>query len=265
MINQNGSRVQAFLRRHTVFTHAEFARWIGADGPDNRRTESLLRYYVEAGRLLRPRRGLYVSSGATDPYLVAGKLSDDSILAYHTALAFHGRAHSVSHVFYHLSRRAARPLVLGSDAFETVPFPKALRDRGAEATGVVSVDRQGQDVRATTLERTMVDVLDRPDLGGGWEEVWRSLESVEFFDLDAVIEYALLLGNSTTVAKVGLFLEEHSEPLMVEETYLKRLEEHRPRGRHYLSRKDDGPSRLVPRWNLIVPSMILDREWEEPA
>ncbi len=37
----------------------------------------------------------------------------------------------------------------------------------------------GGIVRVTAFERTLVDVLDAPDLGGGWEEVWRSLEMVE--------------------------------------------------------------------------------------
>ena len=47
-----------------------------------------------------------------------------------------------------------------------------------------------------------MDVLDRPDLAGGWEEVWRSLESVEFFDIDQVVRYSLLLENATTCAIV---------------------------------------------------------------
>ena len=34
-------------------------------------------------------------------------------------------------------------------------------------------------------------------------------ESVEFFNLDRVVEYALLLKNATTVARVGFFLEQH--------------------------------------------------------
>jgi hypothetical protein len=38
-----------------------------------------------------------------------------------------------------------------------------------------------------------VDVLDRPRLSGGWEEVWRSLETIPFLDLDQVVQYALLL------------------------------------------------------------------------
>ncbi len=57
----------------------------------------------------------------------------------------------------------------------------------------------------------------------------RSLESVEFFDLDKVVEYALLLGNATTGAKVGFFLEQHREPLMVEDRHLKALQGLRPR------------------------------------
>lgn len=34
-------------------------------------------------------------SYAVDPYLVAGKMTADSTLAYHTALEFHGKAHSM--------------------------------------------------------------------------------------------------------------------------------------------------------------------------
>ena len=61
-------------------------------------------------------------------------------------------------------------------------------------------------VSVTGLERTFVDVLNRPDLTGSWEEIWRSLESVEFFDLDKVAVYVDLFGNATTAAKVGFFL-----------------------------------------------------------
>ena len=42
---------------------------------------------------------------------------------------------------------------------------------------------------------------------GGWKEIWRSLESVEFFDLDAVTDYLFKLASSVTVAKVGFYLE----------------------------------------------------------
>jgi len=109
----------------------------------------------------------------------------------------------------------------------------------------------------------LVDVLDRPDLSGSWEEIWRSLESVEFFDLDKVVEYVLLLGNATTNAKVGLFLDQHREALMANEHHLKALHDMSPRQPHYLDRSKRKPGRLVPKWNLVVPREILERTWGE--
>jgi predicted transcriptional regulator of viral defense system len=123
------------------------------------------------------------------------------------------------------------------------------RDRGA--------------VRVTTLERTLVDVLDAPRHGGGWEEIWRSLESVEFFDLDAVTDYAFKLQSAVTVAKVGFYLEQHSEELMVEQRHLDRLRERVPRRPTYLERAKREPGKLLSRWNLIVPVRILERSWAE--
>ena len=124
-------------------------------------------------------------------------------------------------------------------------------------------ERTGMELRVASLERTLVDVLDRRDLSGSWEEIWRSLESVEFFDLDRVVEYALLLGNATTGAKVGFFLEQHREPLMVEDRHLKSLHDLRPRQPHYLDRTKRKSGRLVSEWNLVVPREVLERTWGE--
>ena len=115
-------------------------------------------------------------------------------------------------------------------------------------------------MRVASLERTLVDVLNRPRYPGGWEEVWRSLESVAFFDLDRVVQYALLQDNATTVARVGFFLEQHRDVLVVDETHLARLRHHRPRRPHHLDRSKRG-GRLPPDWNLMVPTEVMERSW----
>ena len=114
----------------------------------------------------------------------------------------------------------------------------------------------------TTLERALVDVFDAPDKGGGWEEIWRSLESVEFFDLDAVIDYARKQGSAIAAARVGFFLDQHREPLMVEDVQLDGLRELGPKEPRYFDPKRR-PGKLVPMWNLVVPEQILSRAWEE--
>jgi predicted transcriptional regulator of viral defense system len=261
---------QEFFATHPVFTHDEFAR--SRDGGSPRTVDSLLRKYAARGRILRIRRGLYavVPPGAKgnaveiDPYLVATKVTDDATVSHHAALQFHGRTYSVWNRVSFFSHRSIRLFRFGATEFAPIRLPSPVAELPDMGGGIECVSHGGGEVRVTTCERAMVDVLHYPELGGGWEEIWRSLEMVEFFELDAVISYALALNTAVTAARVGLFLEQHREALFVEERHLEMLEAHRPRQNRYLDRFRE-PGKLVSRWRLIVPERVLGRHWEEIA
>lgn len=265
-------KADRFFARHPVFTRAEFAASCGdASTGKGRAPDSLLAYHVRAGRLLRVKQGLYavVPSGMApdtapvDAYLLASRMAEDAVLSYHTALELHGVAYSITERLTFVTEHRLRPVIFRSLQFRAVPLPPPLRGRDEGNLGITVIDRQGLDIRLTTRERTLVDVLDKPRYGGGWEEVWRSLEAVSFFDLDRVIDYALLLGNATTIAKVGFFLEQHREALFVEETHLEPLRQQAPKRPHYLGRTTRTSGVLLSGWNLVVPPAILERNWEE--
>ena len=264
--------MQDLASKRPVLTSDELQEWLDKAYSRNKRSrEALLSYHLRQGNLLRIRRGLYavvppggeVATCPVDPYLVAAKSSNDAVLAYHTALEAHGKAHSVFERYFFQSNRSLRPTTFRGARFECAVFPKALRDAGQQNVATKMVDRAGVSVRVTSLERTLVDLLDRPDLGGGWEEIWRSLESVEYFDLDLVLKYVRLLGNRTTAAKVGYYLQQHAEALMVEDRHLAPLRELRPQQPHYLQRGKSG--KLVREWNLVVPNCVAHESWEELA
>ncbi len=261
-----------FFARNPIFTRGEFAESrVRLGGDNDRSVDALLAYHVKQRNLLRIRRGLYAvvppssspESVPIDQYQLTAKLAEDAIVAYHSALQLHGVAYSVFFWFYYLSQHAARTLRFRSLEFHPVLMPKALRDADAVRVGVTSVDWGGVDVRVTTLERTLVDVLDRPELAGGWEEVWRSLEAADAFTIPEVVEYALLLGNRTTIAKVGFFLEQHRSELLVEDVHLETLREKAPRQPHYVEGSRGAPNVLVSGWNIIVPSSVAERSWQD--
>lgn len=265
-------KYDSFLQKHPVFTVDEFTRYLASRGNSGARTgESLLAHFRKAGRVTRVRRGLYaaVPPGASantypiDPFLVASKLTPDAVLSHHTALEYHGRAYSMQERLTYSTAHPLPSFEFRFHVFKGSRFPRALLRAGEQHFGVSRSERAGMDLRVASLERTMVDVLDRPDLSGSWEEIWRSLESIEFFDLDKVVAYTLLLGNATTGAKVGFFLEQHREPLMVEDRHLKALHDLRPRQPHYLDRAKRTSGRLVSEWNLVVPREVLERAWGE--
>jgi predicted transcriptional regulator of viral defense system len=259
-----------FFQTHPAFTHSEFVAAHTASGRSEFSSNNLLAWHLNANNLIRVRRGLYavVPRGvdpqkvSVDPYLLTSKLADDAAVAYHAALQFHGKTYSLWRRFHFLTNRRSKPFSFRDMEFIPVQVPSAVRSLPRWGGGINEVQHAGGTARVTSLERTLVDVLDKPDKCGGWEETWRSLEMVEFFDLDSVLDYALALNSSLTVAKVGFFLEQRQGPLMVEDRHLAVLRKHAPKQPRYLDGSRASGKLLSP-WNLIVPEWVLERRWGE--
>ena len=267
-------RLRDFFAKRPVFRHEELVDFLESIGSKNKKTRELsLLHHGKTGRISRVKRGLYYvipngQSPATfqpDPYLLATRMTGDAVLAFHTSLDFYGKAYSTFEQLTYLTSSVTRPVTFQGRTYRGIVFPKALRDLRKENFGVEKADRLGLDVRITSLERTFVDLLDRPKLCGSWEEIWRSLESIEYFDLDKVIGYTQLLNNATTAAKVGFFLDQHKEPLWVEDHHLEELKRLKPKSPHYMERSKRAKGRLMADWNLVVPHEIVDKIWEEPS
>jgi predicted transcriptional regulator of viral defense system len=261
----------AFFATHPVFTHGEFATAHTAHGRSEATSNAILKRYVATGRLLRVRRGLYAAvppgrehqGFQPDSYLIAAKCQEDAVIGYHSALSFHGTAYSVWSRVQAVTCRRLRRFSFQNEHFVFIQAPPEVRSLPDSGGGVKRHPHGGSEVRVTTIERTLVDLMHAPQYGGGWEEIWRSLDMVEFLDLGAVVEHALRMRTALTAARVGFFLEQHQTPWMVEDTHLAPLIAARPKQPlHWDRRRESGT--LQPRWNLVIPDTVLHRDWEEP-
>jgi len=202
-MNARKSKSADFFDTHPVFRSGEFVAVHTQQGQSDQTSHNLLAHHLATGSILRVRRGLYATvprgakpaDAAIDPFLVASHLTDDAVVAYHAALRFAGKNYSVWRRYHVLTRLRARPFRFRDIEFVPVQIPARLRRRKGAGTGVVEERHAGGRVRVTTLERTLVDVLDAPEKAGGWEEIWRALEMVSFFDLDAVIAHTRARGS----------------------------------------------------------------------
>lgn len=260
-----------YFATHPLFTHEEFVAFHRQQGGRSHHTSNnVLAHHLTTGRLLRIRKGLYATvprgieprNANVDPYLLATKLTGDAVVAYHAALQYHGKAYSVWGRFHFNSRIRARGLFFRGLEFVPVrvsPTLRSLPDLGGE---ILEERHAGGLVRVTTLERTLVDMLSAQNRAGSWEETWRSLEMVEYFDLDRVIIYATRLASPLTAARLGFFLEQHQQALDVEGRHLEMLRGLAPAQPRYFDSLRE-PGVLIAHWNLIVPNRILDRTWME--
>ena len=261
------SKVHQFLFHHPVFSYDEFVHAMN-NPPATCRV--MIAQHVKRGNIIPIKRGLYaaVPSGAeaahfpVDPYLIINVCTPDAVIAYHSALQFHGYAHSSHFDYVFLSDRQIRSFQFRDDRFLAHAFPSAL-PLDDEHTLIQTVDYHGYDIKVTSIERTLVDVLDRINLSGGLEEIWRSIDLIESINIDKTISYALQLNNKTTIAKLGFYLSGKQVRLAVTNEQLDRLKEHLSVTTHYMHRGYRKHGALVKDWKLIVPEELVHGRWDE--
>ncbi|PIQ42720.1 MAG: transcriptional regulator [Gammaproteobacteria bacterium CG12_big_fil_rev_8_21_14_0_65_46_12] len=266
--------IKAFLKAHPVFRYEAFSAYMREQEGAAREASirQRLNYYHKTGKVSQIRRSLYAVNPefsvapAIDPYLIAAYATPEAILAYHTALEFYGLAYTTFTELVFLVNAQARDFAFQGTHYRPVVQPKTLIDQQQTTYEVDTVERQGLPIRITSLERTFVDVLDRSDLAGGWEEVIRSLDHIVNINIKHVVDYALLLNKPVTIAKVGYFLEQLPDYLKIEKRQVNRLLTHIPQQPYYLEPKEkgQGKGKYVAKWQLIVPEIIIQRGWEEP-
>jgi predicted transcriptional regulator of viral defense system len=244
-----------FLATHRVFTRAELlAALVGRSAATMDRT---LARWRQQGRIEPVKRGLFVRLGPgealPDYAAIAARMAPDAAAAYHTALEVHGCAQSLFERFHFVTWTRVKAVTYhGRDLVPVRPRVQLAVD-GSE--GWIEVhERDGLELRVTSLERTAVDVLDRPDLAGGVEEVWRSLAGLPAIDPVALLEYVLALQSARVAARVGFFLETRREELAVPASTLAALQNLLPKYPVHMERALGG--RLNRRWRVIVPSEL---------
>jgi len=120
------------------------------------------------------------------------------------------------------------------------------------------------DIRITNAARTFVDVLDRIELCGGWEEVYRSISNLAVLDIDQVVDYCLMLNNARLNAKVGYFLSQRKGAFAVTEQQLAQLLKGKPKVAQYIAGDAGEKFQLVKTWNIYLPLSVIKQSWEEP-
>ena len=251
---------ELFLTTHRVFTRAELQAAL--QGRAEATVDSYLSRWRRQGRIARVKRSVFVrmdgqeggNGSLPDFVTLASRMAPDAAAAYHTALEVHGCAQSLFERFTFVTWTGTKATTYLGRRFVPVRPRAQLEAADGGERWIERAERSSTELRVTSLERTVADVLDRPALAGGVDEVWRSLSAVQALDPDSLLEYTELLGSRTLAARLGFFLDWRRDELFVPDTLLDHLHARIPRSPVYLDR--GRPGRLVSRWALIVPAEL---------
>ena len=254
-----------FFSANPVFRRPEYAAAVGRR-PEDKVVTAMLAQHLQAGNIRRIARGVFASvpkhaDAATwpvDRFLAASRLRHGGTIAYHTALELHGYAYTEWHDVQVIAEGEPGMFEAADFACRFVRPPRGF----AAPDGVMAIDRLGQEVRVTTIERTIADLFDRYDLAGGAEELFNSLDLVVRIDALALVRYVRALGKATAAGAMGFWLEREQQRLGVQAAALEDLRTLTPAQPRYALGARPGAGKTASHWNVILPVDVLEHHFE---
>ena len=241
-----------------VFTFEQAERFWGA-GPTTRNVLSRLE---SKGWLERLERGKYMlvpleagvaREWSEDPLAIGTFLAPSGAAAYWTAVRHWGWTTQLprTQFFVTAKRRAtARKTILG------VPY-RFVTLKADHIFGIAEEWAGGLPVRVTDRERTIVDILDRPDLAGGIAEVSEALTRAwPDIDIDRLTEYVERFGSGTVPKRLGYLAE--LLQLEVSGAQSARWQSLKGSGITALERGGPAEGRITSRWGLRINTGAIE-------
>lgn len=295
----------SFLESNPVFRREDLLRFLEQNPKSspfiaNKRLQPSLTLLITRRLVERLRNGLFVSSVVWQespdwlPYALASRITKDSILGLRTALSFHLQqpAPRQMHIFtamledeVPLQNWTIIPINAKARTSENVDSrveSEIHRHEGASPAFV-------PDIRVTTIEQTLVDILDghlrRPRNSSlsfsnseqeegsqpasqpstAFKQCWKTFISC-WKDLALLgprldfMEVCNQPRSKTTTAKIGYFFMVHLHRFGLSHRDLCKLND-LPDRPHYWAQGVRGT--LCKRWNLIVPGSLFPRKWKD--
>lgn len=233
---------------------------------------TMISQLVAMGWLVRVGRGAYQLQPAKtglDPYptadkfVVAGQFAEDSFIAYGSAAEYHGLTTQLfQNVLLATSRRRKqmylpklklRLILIGTENF--VGFQKISK---------------APNVHVATIERTLIDAIDRPELCGGISDLTEILNRARSkTNIDRIMEYLPTYRSKSLIQRVGYLLDTFGFNLKSAEkqqllswcygskTYLFKRKQNSPAQVHRFSKE----------WQLVVnaPGFCPEQSTQEQA
>ena len=184
-----------------------------------------------------------------DAILIGAKATKNSFVSYYTALSLHGLAERYSTQIYITTKKHQRDILYHGNTIKYVQvIPKNF-------FGYKTINYSNTKIQISDLERTIIDVINKPKYSGGWSETINCLKNIEEINYEKILSYLLKFDNKTTARKTGYLFEKLSN-LNPTEKVLKEIKELSGSQDLYFDTTKKG--KYDKEWNIIVPKNIME-------
>ncbi len=206
--------------------------------------------YLKKGYIERIKHNLYavISLETNSPiptrYQIASHITDDSCVSHHSAFEYYGYANQVFHDMYVSTGKRVRPF-----SYDGINY-YFVASKGKEG-----VAEHGDDVRVTSLERTVIDSIADFEKAGGIEELLHCISMIPSLSSDKLLGSLEMYGYGSLYQKTGYLLHNFREEMDIPEAFFVECEKHISESKAYFSEDRKGFV-FYKRWNLYAPENL---------
>lgn len=213
--------------------------------------KSMVKRLQDKNLIERVKKNLYVTISPVDyeptvsKFRIGSEINDCSIISHHAALEYYGYESQVYHKINVSSPCRFQTFEYRGSTYEhtTLKF-----DNG--------IDTTRNQIKVTSIERTMADCLHSVGLAGGIEEMIRCFRLIPRVKEDKLLEYLTLYDSNATYQRAGFILEMLNEDLALSVAFLSEIESRIKGNSRYLSAHQTQGCCYCKRWKLLVPKNL---------
>jgi predicted transcriptional regulator of viral defense system len=210
-------------------------------------TKNILTNYIQRKYIKRIKKNLYcavsLEHGGIIPsrFEIASKLTENSFVGLHSAMEYYGYNNQVFHevIVYSYQRK-----------FNDFEFDYTLYKYKPSWTD--QFVKSENNVRITTLERTIIDLVDQMNSYDEYEELKSNLQLVPTIDGDEILKLLALRNKKVLYNKVGYIIEEHIDNYLLTKDHIKQIHQKITKSKQYMINQKSRLKSYSDKWHLYI-------------
>lgn len=215
--------------------------------------KSLITDYKRKGYIESVKRNLYatISLETNQPvanrYKIASSITKGAYVSHHTAFEYYGCANQVYYKAY----------TSGEKRFAKFEYDGVTYAYIAPRIEV-GIDTKENDIRVTSIERTIIDSINDFEKIAGLEELLRCLKLVPYANEEKLLYFLHQYNKQVLYQKTGYILEHYKKQLRLTDNFFITCKENKKSSVRYLyTGLENSPNLYEKDWKLVVPVDLM--------
>ena len=184
-----------------------------------------------------------------DAVLIAAKVIDHAYFSHYTSLSILGLAERYINKVYVSASIHQRDIIYHDIQ---IKFIAVIPSR---FFGIRTIEYFNEKIKISNQERTVLDIINRPEYAGGWSEIINCLKNLEKVNWNNLSEYIKKFNNKILARRIG-YIMDNLENVSLPKKIKMDMKKFSGENVYYFDSTKSGE--FTQEWNMIIPKEIQE-------